>query len=91
MAGESRITKDHDEVRNWTEKRGGRPAVVNTGKTDKKNGIIRFNFPGFQNKNLEDITWDEFFEIFDKNDLALLYQDKTKDGKESRFFKFIRK
>jgi hypothetical protein len=31
----------------------------------------------------------KFFDIFDKNRLACLYQDKTKDGKISRFNKFV--
>ena len=34
-------------------------------------------------------TWDEFFAAFDENKLAFLYQDETKDGKESRFSKLI--
>ncbi len=32
-----------------------------------------------------------FFEKFDKEDLAFLYQDETSAGKTSRFCKFIRK
>jgi hypothetical protein len=38
---------------------------------------------------LEEITWDEFFDGFDTNKLAFLYQDKTADGKLSRFSKLI--
>ena len=30
-----------------------------------------------------------FFIGFDENNLAFLYQEKTKDGKESRFLKLI--
>jgi hypothetical protein len=33
--------------------------------------------------------WDEFFTGFDDNNLAFLYQEKTKDGSESRFSKLI--
>lgn len=33
--------------------------------------------------------WDEFFKIFDDNELAFLYQDKTKEGEVSRFSKFV--
>lgn len=35
------------------------------------------------------IEWDEFFQIFEKSDLAFLHQDKTEDGKLSRFSKFV--
>ena len=30
-----------------------------------------------------------FFKIFDDNELAFLYQDKTKEGEVSRFSKFV--
>ena len=38
---------------------------------------------------MEPIEWDEFFRIFDENNLAFLYQEQTKDGGESRFSKFV--
>ena len=39
--------------------------------------------------NLLDASKDEFFRKFDESDLAFLYQDRTKDGKVSRFHKFV--
>ena len=44
---------------------------------------------GDQDEGLEEISWEEFFEAFDENDLAFLYQDETEGGGESRFNKFI--
>jgi hypothetical protein len=82
---ESNTTTDHDEIRKWAESRKGHPAKV---KTKGEGGILRFDF-GEPEENLEQISWDEFFEIFDENDLAFLYQDKTKDGGTSRFNKFV--
>ena len=52
-------------------------------------GILRVEFR--HGDKLEDIDWDEFFQTFDDRKLAFLYQDKTSDGKESRFFKFVRR
>ena len=39
--------------------------------------------------SLEEISWEEWYEKFKDNNLTFLYQDKTKDGKESRFFKLV--
>ena len=39
----------------------------------------------------EEISWEQFFQTFDDRGLALLHQDKTSDGKMSRFFKFVRR
>lgn len=81
----SQTTTDHDKIRKWVEARDGHPARV---KGAKDGGILRIDF-GKPEENLEEIDWDEFFEIFDKNGLQFLYQEKTKDGKTSRFSKFI--
>ena len=86
---ESKTTTDHDEIRKRVEDRGGRPASVKgTGKGEP--GVLRIDFPGRgAEDSLEEISWGEFFDKFEKEKLAFLYQDKTKDGKESRFFKLV--
>lgn len=35
------------------------------------------------------MSWDEFFEAFEENDLALVYQEETDEGEESRFAKLV--
>lgn len=84
MSG-SNTTTDHDEIKAWAEARGGRPAKV---KTEGSGGLLRIDFAE-PDERLEEIGWDEFFEIFEENDLAFLHQDETADGKESRFNKFV--
>jgi hypothetical protein len=81
---EATTTTNHDEIRRWVEERDGRPAVVRTGG---KGGILRIDF-GEPEDSLEPIEWDEFFRIFDENNLAFLHQDKKEDG-QSRFNKFV--
>ena len=82
---EAKTTTDHNEIRKWAEARKGHPAMVDT---KGEGGILRIDF-GTPEDSLKQIEWEEFFEIFDKNKLAFLYQDKTKDGGESRFNKFV--
>ncbi len=81
----SNTTTDHDDIREWAEARDGHPAKVDTGG---EGGILRIDF-GEKEDNLTPIEWDEFFEIFDENKLAFLYQDETSDGGQSRFNKFV--
>ena len=78
-------TTDHDMIRQWVEARGGHPARV---KGRGPGGILRIDF-GEPEESLEQISWDEFFKIFDENGLAFLHQDETEDGKTSRFNKFV--
>ena len=89
MAGESKTTTDHKKIREWAEKRGGKPASVKGTGDGEDAGLLRLNFPGYAEDNLEEISWDDFFEKFEENNLALLYQEETKDGGESRFFKLV--
>ena len=86
-------TTDHEEIRKWVEKREGKPATVKgTGKKNDHTGILRIDFPGYSGEDsLEEISWDEFFAKFDESGLQFLYQEKTSDGKESRFNKFVSK
>jgi hypothetical protein len=86
---QSNTTTDHEEIRRWVEERDGHPAIV---KGTEKGGsaLLRIDYPGFSGEDrLEEITWDEFFKIFDENKLAFLYQEKTEDGGLSRFSKFV--
>ncbi|HEY7580703.1 MAG TPA: hypothetical protein VH855_24185 [Acetobacteraceae bacterium] len=84
------MTTDHKAIRRWAEERGGRPARVKGTEDRSGEGILRFDFAEPEEK-LESISWDEFFETFEDRKLALLHQDKTADGKTSRFFKFVRR
>ena len=85
----SNTTTDHKVIRKWVERRQGRPAVVKGTEGKDGEGILRIEFR--ENDKLDDIDWDTFFETFDDRELAFLYQDKTSDGKESRFFKFVKR
>ena len=90
MAGESKTTTDHETIKKWAEARGGKPATVKSTESHGEPGVLRIDFPGYKGEgSLEEISWDEFFEAFEKNNLAFLYQEKTKDGKQSRFSKLV--
>ena len=89
MAGAARKTTDHEGIKSWVEERDGRPSLVK-GTGNGNGGVLRISFPGYGAEgSLEEITWEEFFRIFDDRKLAFLHQDKLENGQQSRFFKFI--
>jgi len=54
--------------------------------------VLRIDFPGYSGgDSLQEIGWDEFFEKFDDQKLALLYQDQTKSGEPSNFNKLVKR
>jgi hypothetical protein len=86
----SQVTTNHEEIKQWVEERGGNPARVKGTESKNSPGLLRIDYPGFSGEDtLEPITWEEFFDAFEKNNLAFLYQDTTADGKTSRFSKLI--
>jgi hypothetical protein len=85
---EAKFTTDHQEIRHWAEKRGGQPTTVSGTGAKGEAGILRLDFKP-KDEALDRISWDDFFEKFDSAHLAFLYQDKTADGKMSRFHKFV--
>jgi hypothetical protein len=87
---EGATTTDHKIIKKWAEERDGRPATVSTTGENGHAGILRIDF-GPAEERLEEIEWDEFFAKFDESDLSFLYQHRTKDGKLSRFHKFVRR
>ena len=88
----TKTTQDHEEIRQWAEARGAKPAAVASTESKNQTGIIRLEFPKAPNANdskLQEISWEEFFEKFDASGLALTYQDVTADGEQSNFNKLI--
>ncbi|MCL4767272.1 MAG: hypothetical protein KJZ80_13660 [Hyphomicrobiaceae bacterium] len=81
---QAKTTTDHREIRKWVEARDGRHSVV---RTDGEGGILRI---GLQepDENVEQISWDELFRIFEERKLAFLYQEATSEQK-SRFNKLV--
>ncbi len=88
----SKTTQDHDEIRQWAEARGGKPAEVASTERNGQTGILRIEFPGAVNANdsaLKEIAWEEFFAKFDASGLSLVYQEQTAEGATSNFNKLI--
>ena len=80
----AQTTTDHDTIRQWVEKHGGKPAVVRSTHGQKGVGIIRIEFPKAPRSDhaaLDEISWEQFFEQFEDSQLALLYDEKSNFNK----------
>jgi hypothetical protein len=76
----AKATTDHKTIQKWAESKGSKPAAVESTHDDDDVGIIRIMFPDnprSEHDNLVEISWDEFFEEFDKKKLALLYEEDS--------------
>lgn len=90
MANLSKTTQDHDTIRQWADERGGKPSHVARTGSGEDVGILRIDFPGYSGEgSLEEISWEDWFEKFDENNLALLYEETTAEGQKSNFNKIV--
>ena len=78
--GESLTTRDLDTIRTWAEERNGKPVKI------KDQDMIEIDFPGYSGGDrFEEISWEQWGEIFERHGLELTYQETTKDGEQSNF------
>ncbi len=91
MASElTQATTDHDFIRRWVEERGGWPAEVARTEREGETGILRIDFPGYSGEgSLKRISWEEWFDKFDRTNLAFLCQETTASGVRSNFNKLV--
>ncbi|RLV55521.1 hypothetical protein D9V41_10540 [Aeromicrobium phragmitis] len=83
-------TTDHDEIRRWVEAHDGTPASVRSTESGDDPGVLRIDFPGGAGEDdLEHISWGQWFDKFEENNLAFLYQEQKSDGSDSTFFKLV--
>jgi tRNA (mo5U34)-methyltransferase len=72
--GAAQATTDHEQIRKWAQERGGKPACVK-GTRRGESCLLRIDFPGGAGEeSLEEIPWDEFFNVMDERGLVFLYQ-----------------
>lgn len=74
------LTTNHETIRKWAEKQGGKPAAVARTHQGGDVGIVRIMFPNApqsEHQALTEITWDEFFKEFEQRKLALLYEEDS--------------
>lgn len=89
--GLTHATTDHETIRSWVEDRGGSPAAVEeTAGDGDEMGILRIDFPDYTGEeSLVEVDWDDWFEKFDRADLAFIYQEETSGGEKSNFNKLV--
>ena len=74
------VTTDHETIRNWAARKGGKPAAVARTHQGADVGIVRIMFPDApqsEHQSLTEISWEEFFKEFEQRKLALIYDEES--------------
>lgn len=84
--GQTLVTTDHDVIRKWAEDRGGTPATAPGTEHGGHLGVLEFDFPGYGGENLSHVSWEDWFDTFDRRGLEFVYQEHLRSGNPSNFF-----
>ncbi len=83
----SLTTTDHEVIRRWAEERGAMPAIVPGTECDARCCMLRFDFPGCGGEDLNEISWDDWFELFDQRGLRFVYHEGSKGDQHGNYFR----
>lgn len=86
--GETFATRSHEVIKRWANERDATPATVPGTEHGDHLGVLRLQFPGYGGKDLQSVSWEEWFKTFDDRKLVFLYQEKLSNGHQSNFFHF---
>ncbi|WP_280276445.1 hypothetical protein [Nocardia wallacei] len=82
-----RVTTEPAVIRSWAEHRGARPAVASDPGRPEGPEPLRINFPGYREDGLREVSWDEWFRLFDDRELAFVFREQTAEGGPSSFYR----
>jgi hypothetical protein len=88
-------TRDHQVIRQWAEQRQAEPA---TGEATRSGPAtvnvadggagVRFNYPG--HGPFRPISWEEWFENFDRHGCAFVYDNDSPDARPSMRYRIVK-
>ena len=78
-------TSNHNEIRRWAESHNARPAEFASTSHDGEPRILAFILPAQPPGDLEELSWEQFFAVFDISSLALVYRQ----GDSSSFYEIV--
>jgi hypothetical protein len=78
-------TRDRELIASWAARHQAKPATAEatcsgpaTVDVHDSGAAIRFNFPGFG--RFQPITWDEWFQNFDRDRLTFVYEESSESA-----------
>ena len=73
-----KLTADHAEIKRWVEQHGGCPALIPVAEGRDRLAVA------FDRADCEPLSWEDFFERFDREALAFVYSpDANGEGVRS--------
>lgn len=93
-----KTAETNEEIKNWVEKNGGTPAVIDDPAISLDRTGLRINWKGNKDESMlseernvtKNISWERFFEIMENKELIFMYSDDDRVNQTWRY-KFVNK
>ena len=85
MNSKQKQTTDHETIWKWASHFLGMPYLDKSGPEP----ALCIGFPGSKEKKVILISWDEWFDWFEKEKLILYYEDEIETGKKFPWYKLV--
>jgi len=88
---------DHESIKAWAIARSGRPQAIDAIESEGDKIGLRIDFSGDQDEayhireRTRNITWEEFFEIFENQKLAIIVSPNANSHNASYDYRFIKR
>lgn len=94
-----KLAESKEEIKKWVESHGGKPAVINDPAVVEDKIGLRIDWPGQKDEAMlseardvtHDISWNEFFDIMDTENLDFMYSEETDEINPTWSYKFVNK
>lgn len=97
MEESRKTTTNHSEIQQWAEKHEGKPQKIDHPDASADTIGLRIDFPGSKDeeygvtREATDISWEEFFLIFDQQKLSFEYYPEDLPNKTaSDLYRFLK-
>lgn len=90
MVVKGKVTTDPHVIESWVTERKGRPGIARKIDDTEVLSVLCISFPDDpRDRSLKPISWDEFFETFQREKLVFIYQERTGAGELSCICEFV--
>jgi len=73
--GQTLATRNPEVIKHWAQERQAVPATVPGTEHGDHLGVLRFNFPGYGGRKLQEVNWDQWLKTFKDRNLVFLFQE----------------
>jgi hypothetical protein len=87
--GQRLATRSHEVIKRWAAERGAEPVGVDYTNSEVR-PLLRLEFPGIADQTIKTLEWEQWFEVFDREELVFIYEEDQRDGRPSNYYAFAR-